>query len=94
VALNHGISREAIQRMMGHAKEEMTLLYSKMLDTTIIDEMKKWETNQIAAEYKDTIAKQALRDYRKLRTQLIAARIGGGVTVSEMASKIGVDAEN
>ena len=94
VALNNGISRESIQRMLGHSKEEMTRLYSKLQDETIIEEMQKWENNVPGSEYKKKLSEEALSAYKKLRAQLVAARITGGFSEMDIASKIGIKEQN
>ncbi len=94
IALNNGISRESIQRMLGHSKEEMTKLYSKLQDETIIEEMQKWENDVPTSEYKKKLSEEALGIYKKLRTQLVAARIAGGFAEIDIAAKVGINEQN
>ncbi len=91
VALNNGIPREAIQRMLGHSKEEMTKLYSKLQDETLIREMTKWEQSSPATDYVDRLSKETVSKYKKLRTMLVANRIAGGFSEADAAASIGVN---
>ncbi|MGK0363529.1 MAG: integrase [Saprospiraceae bacterium] len=55
VAMNSGIPREIVQRMLGHATEDQTRLYAKVLDTYIIDEMNKWDKSTNISDFKDNL---------------------------------------
>ncbi|MCJ7448520.1 MAG: tyrosine-type recombinase/integrase [Bacteroidales bacterium] len=41
VTLTHGVSMEAVSKMLGHSSISTTKQYARILDTLIIDEMKK-----------------------------------------------------
>jgi site-specific recombinase XerD len=41
VTLTHGVSMEAVSKMLGHSNISTTKQYARILDTLIIDEMKK-----------------------------------------------------
>jgi integrase/recombinase XerC len=94
VALNNGIPREVVQKMMGHAKSEQTDLYSKVLDNYVIDEMDKWDTiNTPQQDFKKNLSPEVSQQYKKLRIQLITARISEGYSESIAAAQIGVSEE-
>ena len=94
VALNMGIPREVIQKMLGHSKEEMTKLYSKLQNSTIISEMKKWNNDVPASDYEKRLSEETIQIYKNLRTQIIANRIAGGHSELNVAEKIGVSEAN
>jgi len=91
VALNKGIPRESIQRMLGHSKEEMTKLYSKLQDETIIQDMQKWENDNSTVKYKQNLSKYSLSIYDNLRGQMIASRIIKGISECEIAARLGIN---
>jgi len=41
VTLTHGVSMEAVSKMLGHSNLSTTKQYARIVDTLIIDEMKK-----------------------------------------------------
>ncbi|MGA2408346.1 MAG: tyrosine-type recombinase/integrase [Bacteroidales bacterium] len=41
VTLTHGVSMEAVSKMLGHSNISTTKQYARIIDTLIIDEMKK-----------------------------------------------------
>lgn len=91
VSLNKGIPREVVQKMLGHAKAEMTQLYSKVLDSYIVTEMKKWNNQpESAIDYKKTASEETLDMYSKIRLQVITNRIANGFTEAKIAEKIGL----
>ncbi len=91
VALNKGIPRESIQRMLGHSKEEMTKLYSKLQDETIIQDMQKWENDNSIVEYKQNLSNDSLSTYDNLRGQMIASRIIKGISEGEIAVRLEIN---
>ncbi len=91
VALNKGIPRESIQRMLGHSKEEMTKLYSKLQDETIIQDMQKWENDNSTVQYKQNLSNDSLSTYDNLRGQMIASRIIKGISEGEIAARLGIN---
>lgn len=91
VALNKGIPRESIQRMLGHSKEEMTKLYFKLQDETIIQDMQKWENDNSTGQYKQNLSNDSLNTYDNLRGQMIASRIIKGISEVEIATRLGIN---
>lgn len=90
VALNNGIPREVIQKMLGHSNENMTRLYSKLQNNTIISEMKKWDSKVPASAYEEKLSPQTVDKYKKVRTQIIANRIAGGHSEIDISTAIGL----
>jgi len=90
VSLNKGIPREVVQKMLGHAKSEMTDIYSKVLDSYIITEMEKWQKTTTRSDFKKSASPETLDQYKKVRTTLVANRIVNGLSESDLAKKIGV----
>ena len=80
--------------MLGHSKEEMTKLYSKLQNSTIISEMKKWNNDVPASDYEKRLSEETIQVYKNLRTQIIANRIAGGHSELNVAEKIGVSEAN
>ena len=90
VALNNGIPREVVQKMLGHVTSQQTELYAKVLDSYIIKEMKKWDDSIASPNYYSNLDKESCAIYKKLLTKIVATRITSGLSEAQIAEKIGL----
>jgi len=90
IALNNGIPREVVQKMLGHASPNQTDLYSKVLDTYVIDQMKKMDNMGRLDRIADHYDLEILDRYKKLRIQLVSARIISDQSEASLAEKLGM----
>jgi len=89
VALNNGIPKEVVQKMLGHASSHQTDLYSKVLDDYIITEMKKMDDPIPSDIIPNNLDADVMNDYKKVRAQLISSRIMNDKSEREMAHILG-----
>jgi len=92
IALNNGIPREVVQKMLGHSSSRQTDLYSKVLNTYVIGQLDKMEgmksksSDYIGLE----LSERQKVIYKSIRVKVISLRVANDISELEMAQLLNI----